>query len=173
MALPARLKPADRQITRWLARHGVTLTRLSLGVVFFWFGALKFVPGWSPAADLASRTIEKISFGGVGPDRGLMILAVWETLIGLGLLTGKFLRITLLLLAIQMIGTLLPLLFFPAKTFIVVPLAPSLEGQYIIKNVVLISAAMVVGATVRGGRMVPESSKAGAKHGRATPNRGR
>jgi hypothetical protein len=84
------------------------------------------------------------------------VLAAWETLIGLGLLTGKFLRITLLLLAVQMVGTLLPLLLFPAETFVVFPLAPSLEGQYIIKNLVLVSAATVVGATVRGKGLAPE-----------------
>jgi len=158
MSLPPRLQPVDVRITAWLARYGVTLTRLSLGVVFLWFGALKFVPGWSPAAELASRTIERLTFDFVRPDRGLLILAGWETLVGLGLLTGKFLRITLLLLAGQMIGTLLPLVLFPREAFVIVPLAPSLEGQYIIKNLVLLSAAMVVGATVRGGRMVSTKS---------------
>lgn len=142
----------------WLGRHGVTLSRLSLGIIFLWFGALKFVPGWSPAADLATRTIQRVTFGQVSPELGLLVLATWETLIGLGLLTGKFLRVTLLLLAIQMTGTLLPLLLFPAETFIVFPLAPTLEGQYIIKNLVLLSAATVVGATVRGKGLAPEKA---------------
>src|SRR5260221_2661071 len=158
MTLPAQLQPLDLRITNWLARNGVTFTRLSLGVVFLWFGALKFVPGWSPAADLASRTIQRITFGAVRSDIGLPVLAAWETLIGFGLLTGRFLRVTLLLLALQMIGAMLPLVLFPAETFVRVPLAPSLEGQYIIKNLVLISAAIVVGATVRGGRLVADSS---------------
>jgi uncharacterized membrane protein YkgB len=158
MTLPAELQPLDLRITSWLARHGVTLTRLSLGVVFLWFGALKFVPGWSPAADLASRTIQRITFGLVKSDLGLPVLAAWETVIGLGLLSGKFLRFILLLLAFQMIGTMLPLALFPSETFVRVPLVPTLEGQYIIKNLVLISAAIVVGATVRGGRLVPERS---------------
>src|SRR5687767_6892980 len=144
----------------WLGRHGVTLSRLSLGIIFLWFGALKFVPGWSPAADLATRTIQRVTFGQVSPELGLLVLAAWETLIGLGLLTGKFLRATLLLLAVQMTGTLLPLLLFPAETFIVFPLAPTLEGQYIIKNLVLLSAATVVGATVRGKGLAPEKKAA-------------
>jgi uncharacterized membrane protein YphA (DoxX/SURF4 family) len=156
VSLPARLQAVDRRITASLGRHGVTLSRLSLGIVFLWFGALKFVPGWSPAADLASRTIQRVTFGYVPPEWGLLVLAAWETLIGLGLLTGKFLRITLLLLAVQMVGTLLPLLLFPSETFVVFPLAPSLEGQYIIKNLVLVSAATVVGATVRGKGLAPE-----------------
>jgi uncharacterized membrane protein YphA (DoxX/SURF4 family) len=146
----------DRRITAWLGRHGVLLSRLSLGIIFLWFGALKFVPDWSPAAELASRTIEQVTFGLVPPELGLLVLAAWESLIGLGLLTGKFLRITLFLLAVQMMGTLLPLVLFPRETFVVFPLAPTLEGQYIIKNLVLLSAAAVVGATVRGRGLAPE-----------------
>jgi uncharacterized membrane protein YphA (DoxX/SURF4 family) len=154
--LSAQLAVVDRRLTAWLGRHGVTLSRLSLGIIFLWFGALKFVPGWSPAADLASRTIQQVSFGLVPSGRGLVVLAAWETLIGLGLLTGRFLRLTLLLLAIQMLGTLLPLVLFPDETFVWFPLAPTLEGQYIIKNLVLASAASVVGATLRGKGLQPE-----------------
>ena len=152
------LETVDRRITGWLGGHGVMLSRLSLGLVFLWFGALKFVPGWSPAAELATRTLQAATFGLVPPEWGLPILAAWESLIGLGLLSGKFLRITLLLLAVQMVGTLLPLVLFPSETFLVFPLAPSLEGQYIIKNLVLISAAAVVGATVRGRGLAPEKA---------------
>jgi len=87
------------------------------------------------------------------------ILAGFEALDRrVGLLTGKFLRTTLLLLAVQMIGTLLPLVLFPRETFVLFPLAPTLEGQYIIKNLVLISAAAVVGATVRGQGLTAEKS---------------
>ena len=73
------------------------------------------------------------------------MLAAWECLIGIGLLTGRFLRATLLLLAVQMVGTMTPLFLFPDETFTRFPIAPTLEGQYIIKNLVLIGAAMVVG----------------------------
>ncbi|MEW5992253.1 MAG: DoxX family membrane protein [Chloroflexota bacterium] len=146
----------DARITATLARLGVPVLRVGLGIVFLWFGALKFFPGLSPAQDLATRTIEQLTFGAVTPDLSLPILATWETLIGLGLLTGRFLRATLLLLALQMAGTITPLVLFPSEAFTRFPLAPTLEGQYIIKNVVLIGAAMVVGATVRGGGLVPE-----------------
>lgn len=139
-----------------MARHGVTLTRLALGAVFLWFGAIKFVPGWSPAADLAARTIERLTFGLVEPALGLPLLAAWESLIGIGLLSGRFLRGTLLLLFIQMPGTMLPLIFFPDETFRNFPFAPTLEGQYIIKNLVLVAAAIVIGATVRGGQLRAE-----------------
>ena len=136
-----------------MARHGVTLARVSLGIVFLWFGALKFFPGLSPAEGLAARTVERLSSGLIGPSRALLILATWEVLIGLGLMTGRLLRITLLLLFVQMPGTLMPLFLFPEETFTAIPYAPTLEGQYIIKNLVLVSAAIVVGATVRGGRL--------------------
>ena len=136
-----------------MARHAVTFSRIALGIVFFWFGVLKFFPGLSPAEQLAGRTIERISFGVMSAKTSLPILATWECLIGMGLFTGVALRATLLLLFVQMLGTLFPLVLYPAETFVVFPVVPTLEGQYIIKNVVLISAAIVVGATVRGGRL--------------------
>jgi uncharacterized membrane protein YkgB len=152
----------DVRLTEWLARHGVTLLRISLGAVFLWFGVLKFFPGLSPAQDLAGRTIEQLSGGLVGRQLAVQGLGALETVIGIGLLLGVFMRAVLLLLALQMLGTLTPLVLFPREVFTLVPLAPTLEGQYIIKNAVLISAAMVLGATVRGGGLVaqPEIKKA-------------
>lgn len=153
MTLPRRLEPIDIRITTWMARHGVTLARLALGIIFLWFGAIKVVPGWSPAADLAGRVIERITAGLVSAEVGVPVLAAWESLIGIGLLTGRYLRVTLLLLFVQMPGAMLPLVLFPSETFFHFPYAPTLEGQYIIKNLVLISAAIIVGATVRGGQL--------------------
>lgn len=147
-----------------MATHGITLTRIALGVVFLWFGAIKFVPGWSPAEELAGRTIERITLGAVTPEMGLPILAAWESLIGIGLLAGRFLRVTLLLLFAQMPGTLLPLVLFPAETFTAFPHAPTMEGQYIVKNLVLIGAAIVVGATVRGGELRAEPTHRSAPY---------
>lgn len=146
----------DVRLTRLMARHGITLLRVSLGVVFVWFGLLKFFPGLSPAADLAARTIGALSFGLIPPATAVIILAVWESLIGIGLLTGRAMRLTLALLWLQMLGTATPLVLFPAETWTVFPVAPTLEGQYIIKNLVLISAGLVLGATVRGGGLVAD-----------------
>ncbi len=154
--IAARFDVVDARITNWMARHGLPLLRISLGLVFLWFGALKFFPGLSPASDLAARTIETLSFGVVPARVSIPLLAGLECLIGLGLLFGIFMRATLLLLAVQMAGTLTPLLLFPSEVFTRMPYAPTLEGQYIIKNAVLISAAIVLGATVRGGGLVPE-----------------
>lgn len=158
MALSGQFDAVDSRITRWMARHGVPLLRVSLGIVFLWFGALKFFPGLSPAQDLAARTVDVLTFGLVGPGVAIPVLAAWECLIGLGLLANRAMRATLLLLAVQMAGTLSPVLLFPGEVFTRVPYAPTLEGQYIIKNAVLISAAIVIGATVRGGRLVADAA---------------
>ena len=131
-----------------------------MGLVFFWFGILKFFPGLSPAQDLAARTISTLSLGLIGPAISLPLLATWECAIGLGLISGKCLRLTLLLLFLQMPGTMLPMLFFPHEVFTVFPIAPTLEGQYIIKNLVLVGAGFVIGATVRGGWMIAEPPQA-------------
>jgi uncharacterized membrane protein YphA (DoxX/SURF4 family) len=154
--LPSPFDRIDATITDWLARLGPPVLRVGLGIVFLWFGILKFFPDLSPAEELSTRTIEQLTFGLVPPAVSLPVLAAWETVIGLGLISGRFLRATLLLLVVQMAGTLTPLVLFPAETFTRFPYAPTLEGQYIIKNVVLIGAAMVVGAMVRGGRIVPD-----------------
>ena len=154
--LPEPIDRVDVRITGTLARLGVPAVRIALGIVFLWFGVLKFFPNLSPAELLAARTIEALTFGAVKPDVSLPVLAVWESVIGIGLILGRWLRGILALLAIQMAGTFTPLLLFPGETWTIFPIAPTLEGQYIIKNVVLIAAAMIVGATVRGGRIEPE-----------------
>jgi len=146
----------DARLPRWMALNGITLLRISLGIVFLWFGALKFFPNLSPAQELATRTIETLTLGKVGPSVSLPLLAAWECLIGLGLLTGVMTRVTLLLMFVQMIGTVTPLFLFPGEAFQRFPYAPTLEGQYMIKNLVLVSAGVVIGATVRGGRLVPD-----------------
>ncbi len=146
----------DRHITRWMARHGINLLRIGLGVVFLWFGAIKLIPGLSPAQELAARTISALTFGLVPPAVSVPALAIWECLIGLGMISGKFMRVTILLLLAQMLGTLTPLAIFPGETWTAFPIAPTLEGQYIIKNIVLVSAALVIGATVRGGYVLAE-----------------
>ena len=142
-----------------MARIGIPLLRVSLGVVFLWFGALKFFPDLSPAQELAGATIERLSLGIVRPEVAVFVLAIWECAIGVGLLAAQFLRATLLLLLVQMAGTITPLFLYPEETFTVFPYAPTLEGQYIIKNIVLIAAAMGVGATVRGGGLDPEPER--------------
>ena len=154
--VPRRIEGVDARITRTLARIGVPVLRIALGIVFLWFGVLKFFPGVSPAETLAARTIEQLTGGLVQPALSLPLLATWESVIGIGLILNRAMRGILFLLAVQMAGTFTPLVLFPSETFTVWPIVPTLEGQYIIKNIVLIGAAMVVGATVRGGGLVAE-----------------
>lgn len=147
----ARFDRVDRAITRWMARYGLVIMRIGLGIVFFWFGALKLVPDLSPAEELVRNTTYFVN-----PDLFLPILALWEMAIGLGLIFGIFMRVTLLLLFLQMAGTALPLVVLPEAVWTHFPYGLTLEGQYIIKNLVLIGAALVLGGTVRGGRIDPE-----------------
>jgi uncharacterized membrane protein YphA (DoxX/SURF4 family) len=151
-SLGATIDKLDRRITTWMADYGIVIMRIGLGVVFFWFGILKFFPGLSPAEALVRNTIYFID-----PDTFIPILAVWEALIGLGLITGRFMRITLLLLFLQMPGTALPLVLLPEVVWTVFPCGLTIEGQYIVKNLVLIGAGLVIGGTVRGGRLIPEA----------------
>lgn len=142
----------DRKITFWMSQWGLVLLRISIGFIFLWFGGLKFFDGLSPAQDLAVKTIDLISFELLNEQLIIYILAIWEVLIGLGLLFKIFLRETLLLLFLQMVGTFSPILFFPDEVFTKFPYALTFEGQYIIKNLVIVSAAITLGATVRGAR---------------------
>lgn len=144
----------DQAITAWMATYGLIIMRIGLGIVFFWFGALKLVPGLSPAEQLVRDTVYFVN-----PDSFIYVLAIWEMLIGLGLIFGKFMRVTLLLLFLQMPGTALPLLILPEVTWTAFPYGLTLEGQYIVKNLALIGGGLVLGATVRGGRLDPEPAR--------------
>jgi uncharacterized membrane protein YkgB len=139
----------DLLITGWMARYGLKLMRVALGIIFFWFGALKLFPGLSPAEDLVRNAVPFVN-----PDLFQPVLAVWEMAIGLGLITGLFMRLTLLLLFLQMPGTMLPIFMTPEAVFTVFPFGLTIEGQYIVKNLALITSAIVLGASVRGGRIV-------------------
>lgn len=134
----------DTTITSWMARYGMPLLRISIGIVFLWFGALKLIPGLSPAEGLIRETMWFLPMDLFQP-----VLALWEVAIGIGFITGKFMRITILLMMLQMVGAVSPIILNPDAVFQSFPFVLTLEGQYIIKNVVLISGAIVIGATVR------------------------
>lgn len=146
-----RFDKIDRSITGWMAKNGIKILRIGLGIVFIWFGALKLVPGLSPAEELVRSTIYFVD-----PMFFQPILAIWEILIGLGLLFGRFLRLTLLLLFAQMVGTAMPLVLLPEVVWSEFPYGLTLEGQYVFKNLVIIGSALVIGGTVRGGRLIAE-----------------
>jgi CDGSH-type Zn-finger protein/uncharacterized membrane protein YkgB len=148
---PPPLDRVDRAISGRMASLGPSILRVGLALVFFWFGLLKAL-GVSPAADLVRRTV----YGGIDPDFFVRFLGLWEVAIGLCLLDpgprlglGRwFTRLGVLLLLLQMPGTFLPLVILPDITW-QRPFVPTLEGQYIFKNLVLIGAALVLGGRVR------------------------
>jgi len=153
---PSFIRTFDEHLTKWMADHSILFLRIAIGMIFLWFGVLKFFSDLSPAEDLASRTISIMTADQLSSRVSLVILATWECLIGIGLLIGKFMRAVLALLFLQMLGTIMPLFLFPEKTFTHFPYAPTLEGQYIIKNLIIIAAALFLGATVRGGAVIAD-----------------
>jgi len=136
----------DQQIINFMSGYGITILRIGLGIIFLWFGMLKFFPGLSPAEELVRNTVYFID-----PNIFIPVLAFWESLIGIGLISGKFMRTTLLLLFLQMPGTALPLIILPDQVWTIFPFGLTLEGQYIVKNLVLIGAGLVLGGTVKFG----------------------
>ncbi|MEF8774127.1 MAG: hypothetical protein V5A23_09840 [Halobacteriales archaeon] len=138
-----RVAPLDRALGDWMARWSVPVLRVSLGVVFVWFGALK-VLGVSPAGELVARTVYFFP-----PEVFVPMLGVWEVLIGVTFLYRPLIRVGILLLFLQMPGTFLPVVLLPDVVFATFPHALTVEGQYIVKNLVIIGAALVVGGTVR------------------------
>jgi uncharacterized membrane protein YkgB len=167
--MPAALltPPADLRIARWVQRHATTLLRFSLAAIFVWFGVLKPL-GLSPAASLVERTVFWFD-----PAWFVPLLGAWETAIGIGLCFRRTLPWALALLFLQMPGTFLPLVLLPDVCFTEFPYGLTLEGQYIIKNLCLISAAIVVTASARlqhaqaGSAAGPASSS--AEDGRPRP----
>jgi uncharacterized membrane protein YkgB len=138
-----RLDPIDRAIATIMERVGIRLLRYSLAIVFIWFGGLKLFD-MSPADELVRATVYWMPFEVFFP-----ILGIWEILIGLFMLYRPTIRIAIFLLFLQMPGTALPLFLLPEVTFTHFPLGLTLEGQYIIKNLTLVAAALVVGGTAR------------------------
>ncbi len=120
-----------------------TLLRLALGIVFFYFGFLKFFPDLSPAEMIASQTVMRVSSGGLDARSAMWWLALLECIIGLGFLFNVGLRLVSALFLLHMIGTFTPLLFYPELAFRI-GLAPTLEGQYILKNIVFVAAGWTV-----------------------------
>lgn len=151
-----RFDRLDTGLNRWLVANSVTLLRISLGFVFVAFGALKFFPGLSPIEDLATRTTTALTFGLVPPSVGLVMVAALEVAIGLCFVTGRFLRVGVWLMGAQMLGAMSPLVLFPGELFPGSSHAPTLAAQYIIKDVVLVAAGMVIAATWAGARIVAE-----------------
>ncbi|MEU4607703.1 DoxX family protein [Kribbella sp. NPDC023972] len=131
------------KLADWLGRQSVDILRVSLGLIFLGFGVLKFFPGASPAEALVMRTIDTLTFGIVDGRNAVLLTALMECFIGLTLVTGKFLRTGLLVLGGSLIGIMSPLVLFFGDLF---PGTPTLEAQYVLKDIVLAAAGLVIAA---------------------------
>lgn len=131
-------------ITIPVRRNNLALLRISIGIIYIWFGALKFFHGYSPAEDLAINTINKLTFGLIPQPVNIILLAIWEVALGLMLIAGVWMRTALIFLFIHMACTFTPMLFFPSVSFKYAPYGFTLVGQYIMKNIIIICAALVL-----------------------------
>lgn len=147
-----RPAPAIARIASTLTAHSIDWLRISLGLVILGFGALKYFPGASPAEDLVQRTTDVLTLGIVNGTAASVGTALLETFIGLSLLTGIGLRLGLVAMAGWLVGIMTPVVLFAGDMF---PGGlPTLEAQYVLKDVILAAAAAVVAARALGARYV-------------------
>lgn len=147
-------KTISEKVLNSIESKGILVLRISVGIIFLWFGFLKYFHDVSDAEDIASKTISWLTLGFIKSGFSMPLLATLECIIGIGILTKKYMKWVIPLLYFQMAGTLLPLLVFRNETWKLFPLVPTLEGQYIIKNAVLISAGIVLGVISKGGKLI-------------------
>jgi putative oxidoreductase len=148
-----RFDGVDDRIRKALDTVGITALRVSVGLVFVWFGLLKIFDV-SPVSDLVAQTVYWFD-----PDVVVPALGVLEVAVGTLLLLGKWLRTALALFAAQMLGTFLVFIVLPEVAFRDGnPLLLTVEGEFVVKNLVLLAAGMVVGARVRPVRQPTSDS---------------
>ena len=148
------LDEIDWVLTVFMANHAIRMLQLGIGAVYFWFGAVKLVPGLSPAEDLVLRTVGEFSaLVGIGiPARLALVMLAWcEVAIGLGFLADRYRRAVVWATFVHLLSAATPLVLLPGLIWTAFPHGLTLEGQYIVKNLVILAAAATVGATVRGG----------------------
>ena len=144
------LNRIDSGIHGWLRAHSITLLRVSVGLVILAFGVLKFFPDVSPAEELTIKTTDALTFDLVPGHIAIVVVATLETILGLLLISGRFLRLAIYLLAGQLIGVLAPLALFTGRLFAGPHNAPTLEGQYVMKDIIIVAAGFVVASTLPG-----------------------
>ena len=128
-------------------KHQVSSNRLlavSIGLVFLWFGILKFFPSLSPAENLAKKTIDVLTFNLIPSSTSIIILAIWESLIGVCLILNLYSRIAIIIALVHLVFTFLPLFVFSSECFKVAPFQFTLLGQYILKNVIFVAALLTL-----------------------------
>lgn len=127
-----------------LSANSTRLLRWAIGINYFWFGALKFFEGLSPAENLAKDTIRILTFGLIPDATNLLLLTIWEVVIGILFLIGFFVRFGAIAAVIHMVFTFMPLFFFPEVSFSHAPYGFTIVGQYIVKNLVFLAALIVI-----------------------------
>jgi uncharacterized membrane protein YphA (DoxX/SURF4 family) len=137
-----------RDVRCWVVRHSITALRISMGAIIFGYGFLKYFPGISPAENLVQTTMHLLTFGLVPDQVALVLVATLECVIGLSLITGRGLRVTIYLLLFWVLGVLSPVALLPQRLFGGPDHAPTLEGQYVLKDVVFLAAALVIATTL-------------------------
>jgi uncharacterized membrane protein YkgB len=122
----------------------IDIMSISIGVIYFWFGILKFFHGYSPAEQIAIATIDKLTFHLIPGYISLFALALWECAIGCLFVLRRYMKLSLLMLFVHLFFTFTPLIFFPTQIFTPSAYAFTLLGQYIMKNIVIIACGAVM-----------------------------
>lgn len=143
----ATLERIDNRVTGVLRKWSEPALRISVALVFIWFGALKIFDV-TPVTELVANTVYWFD-----PDWVVPTLGVVEAAVGLGLLFKVALRSVLALFFLQMLGTFLVFIVQPDVAFVDGnPLLLTTEGEFVVKNLVLLSAGLVIGTTVSPAR---------------------
>lgn len=150
MQASSRFGRFDAAIHRWLLDNSIVVLRVAVGIVYLGFGILKFIPDMSPAEPLTIKTMDTLTFGLVPGGVAMVIVGTLESIIGVMFITARGLRIAIYLLAAQFIGVFAPLLLFTSRLFSGPHHGPTLEGQYVIKDLILVAAGFVVASTLPG-----------------------
>jgi len=143
-----RRESTEERLTRFAGDAGIPLLRIGLGVVYLWFGVLKLFPGGSPAQDLVERTVSALTFGIIHGEFARVVAAISEIAIALVLLSFRVPLVSAALLVGHVVVVSTPLVLFPAEMW-AGPLRASFEGQYILKNLVTVAAAVVIASSHR------------------------
>ncbi len=145
----------ENNVHHQLVLHSITALRIAVGAIFLGFGVLKYFPGVSPAQNLTEATTHILFLGLIPGDVAIVMIATLECFIGFCLLTGRWMRLAIWLLAIEFVGILAPAFVLPGRLFAGPHHAPTLEGQYVLKDIILVAAGLVIAAaSFRGGRLI-------------------
>lgn len=140
---------------QYLQPYKYKLLAISIGIAYLWFGFLKYFPGVSPAEILAKDTITILTFGLIPSDIAIILLAIWETVVGFWLIFLPIKRLIVIAAFIHIILTFTPLFFFPDQSFNNHLYSLTLIGQYIIKNLIIICGLIILYPTEKEIKHIP------------------